>query len=128
MTDMEIYKDAHSRITTALGLTDEGLALANTLGGEGAGRRERKALFRAVMGGLARRVIWLAVNEVEFQEGEWLDKDATDTVIAKLHDINAINEMEFIFEYGRLSTHAGVICTQMTDELRAEIDRNMDMM
>lgn len=121
MADMEIYRDAYSRITAALALTDEELALANTLGGEGALQRERKALFQAVMGGLARRVIRLAANEVEFQDSEWLDEAATETAIAKLHDINAINEMVFIFEHGRLNTHAGVIRTQMTDELRARI-------
>lgn len=126
MLNLEIYRTAASNLAAALGLTDEEKARSNKLGSEGAVEREKKAAFLAAMGGLARRVIWLAASATDFPEGEWIDEAATKAAIVKLHDIVAINEMEFIFEYGRLNSHSGVIHTDMTSERRAIIQKYED--
>lgn len=129
MASIEFYREQAAKITTSFGLSVDDKAQAYQLGTVGLVEREKLTVFQAMMGSLARIVIKKMANEMVFQEGEWLDYDATNTAIALMGDHAAIAQMESVFDRGSLDAYGDYpIKTEKSAKLLAEIRAFEDSM
>lgn len=106
LRDYSFYINLAASLQAFCGLSPEEDKQRAQLGPSGYPARKKKLAFDAVLGGLARHVIGIAVSDYnDITAGEIIDNTETSKNIALMSDYGAILQMEHIFETGGMNPY-----------------------